>query len=93
MKRLCELDGGGLSDNQIAEMVSENAAIKDRVGSKTQHIRALRQFVRFAGDYGNAECRRMLQELRSQHLSEPEADAIETAFRQIGARLVEGVKS
>jgi len=58
LERLAELDGGGLTDKQIAAMLKKSAAIKDPQG---RHV--LPQVIRFAARYGGAECQKALAKL------------------------------
>lgn len=87
LKRLRELEGGELSDKQIARMIDKNAALQDPIGSRTQRIQILRQLVRFAGDHGGKECRRTLKKLKDQFPSGPLAGTIETAIHQMDTLL------
>jgi len=87
LKRLRELEGGGLPDKQIARMIDKNAALQDPIGSETQRAQTLKQLVRFAGDYGGTECRRALRKLRNQFPPSQVARAIEAAIQTMDARL------
>lgn len=80
LKRLRELDGGGLSDKQIAEMVRKSAGIVSPLGAH-----ALAQVIRFAGDYGGAKCRDVLLGLKSD--SGKRTPAVDAALKRIEARL------
>ncbi|MDH5440456.1 MAG: HEAT repeat domain-containing protein [Candidatus Bathyarchaeota archaeon] len=86
LKRLRELNGGGLTDVQIAKMVDSNTALSKPIVSKTQRTQIIKQVISFAGDYGGAECRRTLKNLRSRQASEPLARTLRAAIRQIDAR-------
>jgi hypothetical protein len=83
--RLRELDGGGLSDRQIARMVERSAAIAKPVGAH-----ALAQVVRFAGDYGGAACRRKLESLAKRSPPGAMAGEIEAALRRLEGRTTVG---
>jgi hypothetical protein len=87
LKRLRELDGGGLSDGQIAGMLRKSAAIREPIGSEGENLRVLTQLIRFAGDYGGRACGRALGKLRPQLGSGTPAKAIDAATRRIDARL------
>lgn len=86
LKRLRELNGGGLTDLQIARMVETNMTLSKPIVSKRQRPQIIRQLIRFAGDYGGVRCRRMLENLRSRHASEPLAQTLEAAIHRIDAR-------
>jgi hypothetical protein len=59
LKRLHELEGGGLTDDQIANMIEKNLAIKEPVGSKRKQI--LSQLTLFAKKYGGLESKKLYQ--------------------------------
>jgi len=86
LKRLRELNGSGLTDLQIAKMVESNMALSKPIVSKTQRTQIIKQVIRFAGDYGGAECRRTLKNLRSRQASEPLAPRLKAAIRQLDPR-------
>jgi hypothetical protein len=56
LKRLHELEGGGLTYNQIAKMIEKNLAIKKAIGSKRKQI--LSQMTLFAKKYGGLESKK-----------------------------------
>jgi len=88
LRRLRELNGGGLTDLQIAKMVDSNMALSEPVVSKRQRAPIIKQVISFAGDYGGVECRRTLKNLRSRKASEPLARTLKAAIRQLDARHV-----
>jgi len=86
LERLRELNGGGLTDLQIARMVGNNMALSEPIVSKRQRTQTIKKLICFAGDYGGAECRRTLGNLRSGQASESLAQTLEAAIRRIDAR-------
>jgi len=85
LKRLRELNGGGLTDQQIAKIVECNMVLSKPIASESQRTQTIKQLIRFAGDYGEEECRRTLENLRTRHASDPLAQTLEAAIRRINA--------
>ena len=87
LKRLRELNGGGLSDRQIASMLESTAAIRKPLLSPGHGGQVLSQLARFAGDYGGRRCREALRKLHRRFSAAAPAKAIARAMARIDTRL------